>query len=216
MSDTQVVIDQERVPTAEGELPRTGQGPAGQPSSSNSKLASPSVSALKAIESVNDNAEPRTESRTMALPGPGDGSPPKRGIATSALIFLFDAARVVAILLFKALREVYWALDRDAKVRSQGLQTVGRVVATKTEKHEDPESGTYYTHSVSYDFEVDARTHTASKNVGALGDLKRGVPIRVYYLPGTYPPDSALDTEPRALGRAIKREHGAELGPNRG
>ena len=212
MSDTQVVIDPERVSTTEGEALRTERRFAGQPGSSNGKLASPPASAFMTIESESRDTKSRTEPGTTESPGSADSDPRLPGMVMRVVDFLFE----VPILLFKGLREVYWALDRDAKVRSQGLQTIGRVGATKTEEHEDSESGTYYTHSVYYDFDIDDSKHAASKNVGSLGDLKRGVPIRVYYLPGTYPLASALDTQPRALGIAEKRGMAASPGPNRG
>ena len=46
--------------------------------------------------------------------------------------------------IFMVLREVYWTLDPDAKCRSVGVQTVGRVAGTETEEHEDPESGSVF------------------------------------------------------------------------
>ena len=112
----------------------------------------------------------------------------------------FTALRGVVRFLFAALREAYWVLDRDAKVRSQGLQTLGRVVQTESEKHTDAETGNVtYSHHVSYEYRLGSRTHSARKGVAKLGNLVRGVPIRVYWLPETHPVASAIDREPRAL-----------------
>ena len=107
--------------------------------------------------------------------------------------------RTTVVGLFRALREGYWLIDRDAKVRSQGLQTEGRVVKTETREHRGSEWDTHYTHHVTYEYQVDSRRHTAEKEVGSLGDLRRSVPIRVYFLPGTYPLRSAIDRTPRGL-----------------
>ena len=189
MSDTQVVKDQELVSTMEEDLSRTGQGFAGRPSSPNGKVASPP-------------SEPTVKA---------DPRPRRPGMVTRVVTLPFIALKAAGVLIFEGLREVYWALDRDAKVRSQGVQTVGRVVKTTTEKHEDSESGVYYTHTVRYDFNVDDRWHNDTKKVSSLGDLKRDGPIRVYYLPGTYPLASAVDTPPRALGPA-REELGRTVG----
>ena len=76
--------------------------------------------------------------------------------------------------VFESLREAYWLLDSDAKVRSQGVQTVGRVLKTRTEEHHDPETGTSYTHYVTYEYQVDAERHTTEKRVSRLGLVERG------------------------------------------
>ena len=102
--------------------------------------------------------------------------------------------------IFSALRGAYWLLDPDAKCRSVGLQTVGRVDKTQTHEHTDPETGgVSYTHHVTYRFDSDGETHSTQKKVGSLGNLKNGSPIRVYYLPDTDRPNSAIDWEPRTL-----------------
>lgn len=103
---------------------------------------------------------------------------------------------------FRVLRELYWLLDPDAKVRSRGLQIMGRVVATETTTRTvrgeyGEETITIY--HVTYDFVAHGLTHTAQKKVGSLANLGRGAAIRVYYLPETYPLKSAIDWEP---GRA--------------
>ena len=91
-------------------------------------------------------------------------------------------------------------LDPDAKCRSRGLNTVGRVTGTETEEHEDPETGSIsYTHHVTYTYRVDSGTLTDTKRVGSLGSLKKGAAVRVYFLPDTVPVRSALDRDPRAL-----------------
>ena len=107
--------------------------------------------------------------------------------------------------LFSALREAYWVLDRDSNVRTQGLQTVGRVTRAEKREHTDSEGDTYYTRHVTYQFEVDGARHTAEKSVGDLRDLKRGVPIKVYFLPDTSPPRSAIDKGAWALSEGQKR-----------
>ena len=100
---------------------------------------------------------------------------------------------------FRAIRAVYWMLDRDAKVRSRGLQTVGRVVGTRTEEHSDGEGGTGYTDYVRYRFEANRGTRTDEKRVNDFGGVKGGDAIRVYYLPDTAAFDSAIETAPSAL-----------------
>ena len=97
---------------------------------------------------------------------------------------------------FRAIRAIYWMLDRDAKVRSRGLQTVGRVTGTRTEEDTDSEGDTYYTHYVRYRFEAEGRTRTDEKKVGSLGKLSEGDPMKVYYLSELDRLDSALDWEP--------------------
>jgi hypothetical protein len=141
----------------------------------------------------------------MSVEHPRSPQPPQHGRFAKAL-------RDAWLFPFRALRAVYWVLDGDAKVRSRGLQTVGRVVSTKTEQHRDPESGTYYTHHVSYEYVVDGRRHTADMQVGELGSLKKGVPIRVYYLPGTHPLACALDGQPQALDPRAQRDLEASAG----
>ena len=105
---------------------------------------------------------------------------------------------------FRAIRAIYWMLDRDAKIRSQGVQTVGRVANTRTESqvYRDSETGTeetIYTHYVSYEFVAGGRTHTREKKVGSLAGLSAGSTIRVYFLPDTATSDSAIDWDPRVL-----------------
>jgi hypothetical protein len=46
---------------------------------------------------------------------------------------VLSVPRIVLLSPFKALRRLYWLVDRDARIRSQGLQTAGVVVATNTE-----------------------------------------------------------------------------------
>lgn len=107
---------------------------------------------------------------------------------------------------FRALREFYWLLDKDAKARGVGLQTVGHVTKVETKVHNDPEYGTSYTYHVTYDFRAADRTHTAKKQVDSLGGLRRDDVVKVYYLHDTYPLHihSAIDLRPRALGEHEK------------
>ena len=117
---------------------------------------------------------------------------------------ILSVLRFLLLFPFKALRQLYWLIDSDAKIRSLGLQTVGSVVKTRTSSKvvRDPEFGTeetVYTHYVTYRFDADGGTHSGVKTVGSLGNLKAGSPIRVYYLSNTYPPNSAIDWEPGAV-----------------
>ena len=115
---------------------------------------------------------------------------------------------------FRALREFYWLLDPDAKCRSIGLQTVGRVDKKESEEHKDYETGRVsYTYHVSYGYQSDVGDHTDLKKVGTLGKLRKGASIRVYYLPDTYRPDSAIDWEPRTLAEQEVRS--LEASPER-
>ncbi len=99
-----------------------------------------------------------------------------------------------------ALHETYWLLDPDAKCRSVGSQTVGRVDGMESEEHTDYETGrTSYTHYVRYAYKVDDRSHTARKKVGSLANVLKRDALRVYYLPDTYPLKSAIDWNPRAV-----------------
>ena len=139
-----------------------------------------------------------------------DRSPaPQRGGFATALLgvgtFPFRALGAVCTSSGRALRAVYWAMDTDAKVRSLGLQTVGHVVATKTEEHTDSEGGTSYTRYVTYEYQVEGRKYTHRKQVGTLESLKKAVPVRVYYLPGTHPLACALDGHPQALDAGARR-----------
>ena len=117
---------------------------------------------------------------------------------------MLGALRLVLLSPFKAVREVYWFLDPDSKVRSQGLRTVGSVIATCTTSKvvRPPESDTdqiIYTHHVTYGFDANGDTHSREQKVESLGNLKEGSLIRVYYLPNTDPPKSAISPEPRAV-----------------
>ena len=113
--------------------------------------------------------------------------------------------REVWVFVLEVLREAYWLFDKDAKVRSQGLQTVGHVVRTQTREHTDSEGLTWETHHVIYEYQIDGSRYMVEKQVGSLAAVKPGVPIRVYFLPGAYPPRSAIDRTPRALA---EREEG--------
>lgn len=102
----------------------------------------------------------------------------------------------------RALREIYWVLDRDAKARSKGHRTVGTVDKTETRTHVDQYGRRSYTYHVTYQFEVDGWDYRQTKKVGSLsslGGVRRGDKITVYYLPDSYPPRSAIDWKPRVL-----------------
>ncbi len=125
----------------------------------------------------------------------------RSGVLTRRIL---SVLQILLLFPFKALRQLYWLTDPDAKIRSQGLQTIGSVVKTRTSSKvvRDQETGTeetVYTHYVTYRFDANGGTHSGEKTVGSLGNLKEGSPIRVYYLPDTYPPNSAIDWEPGAM-----------------
>ena len=48
--------------------------------------------------------------------------------------------------------------------------------------------------------------------MGNLESLKKGVPVRVYYLPGTRPLACALDGQPQALGPRARKDLEANAG----
>ncbi len=112
---------------------------------------------------------------------------------------VLSVLRVLLLFPFKALRQLYWLIDPDAKCRSVGLQTVGRVVRTETRSGTTTEGGTWESHHVTYRFDTNGETHSGEKQVGSLWNLKNRPPITVYYLPNTYPLKSAIDWEPRAV-----------------
>ena len=128
------------------------------------------------------------------------------GESRSGVLFrrVLSVLRVLLLFPFKALRQLYWLIDHDAKIRSQGLQVVGSAVATRTSSRlvRNPETDTVSivdTHYVAYRFDANGETHLGEKKVGSLGNLKWDSPIRVYYLPDKCPPDSAIEWEPRAV-----------------
>ena len=128
-----------------------------------------------------------------------------RSIADRIARRCLRAAIYVGTLPFRGVRALYRAIDTDAKVRSQGVQTVGRVEMTKTDTQvsKDPETGretTTYTHYVSYSFPADRETRTDQKKVGSLSGVRTGSAIRVYFLHNGSRVDSALDWSPGALG----------------
>ena len=121
-----------------------------------------------------------------------------RGIGSATRqvgIFVFKAL----IIVLKALREVYWVLDRDSKVRAQGLQTVGQVVKTEEKENTGPEGDVYYTQHVTFQYKVGGRTRTVEKKVHRFDGVYRGDRIRVYYLPRTQGLDTAIDRDLKPL-----------------
>ena len=146
---------------------------------------------------------PAESNGMVALPLPtGPPAQSNGNIQTQPDHRIFTTWGEAWLVPFRALREFYWLLDKDAKARGVGLQTVGHVTKMETEVHNDPEHGTSYTYHVTYDFRAAARTHTAKKQVDSLGGLRRDDVVKVYYLPDTYPLHihSAIDLRPRALG----------------
>lgn len=119
----------------------------------------------------------------------------------------------IATAPFRALRELYWFLDSDAKVRSVGYRTVGTINRTETETHTD-QYGTTYTYHVTYDFAVDDFTFTHRKKVNSLNGLRRGEKIVVHYLPNFHPPRSAVHHPPVRLSeRQIETEWASWASP---
>ena len=118
------------------------------------------------------------------------------------------ALRGVGRGLMKATKETYWFFDGDAKVRSQGEQTVGEVTKAETRKRlvEDPEGDyTVTTHHVAYEFEAGGKTRTVEKQVGKLGMMRKGTAVRVYYMTEGHEVKSALDRSPMPLRRIQAR-----------
>ena len=219
MSNTQPVTDHEDVSTEKTGVRPTVQGRPRRSGSPNGAVVfSPSVRREQSIPGERTVVSPGRPAKPspMIVGHPRSPEVPQSGGFTKALrgacTFPFKALGAVCVSFGRALRAVYWVLDSDAKVRSQGLQTVGRVVATKTEEHRDPESGTSYTHHVTYEYQVDGRKHTYTKQVGNLKSLSKGVPIRVYFLPDTYPLACALNGQPRALDERARRDMEASSG----
>ena len=93
-------------------------------------------------------------------------------------------------------QEPHGFLDRDARARSTGLRTTGRVIGGKTREHTDGEGGTHCSYHVTYEYKDGGSTHTAERRVDSYGNLRRGDSIKVYLLLDTYPPATAIDLEP--------------------
>ena len=201
MSNTRVVTDREDVTTKEELLDKAQ-------TRANGRAASPELGTPGAVSSVRRVPGRRSESRTVDESGPRNSGAQGRGPVTKVFIAVLNAPMHAGVLVFKAAREAYWVLDRDAKVRSQGLRTVGRVLSTTTREHTDSEGGTSYSYHVSYEYQVNGKGHSAEKQVGGLGALKRGVPLRVFFLPDTYPLASAINTRPQPLGRTDLDRYG--------
>ena len=147
-------------------------------------------------------------SGSLELQSPAEGlraePVPDRTMAHRIARRCLRAALYVGTMPFRGVRALYWAIDTDAKVRSQGVQTVGRVESTKTDTqvHTNPETGaesTTYTHYVSYSFPAGGEARQGQKKVGSLGSMKRGSVLRVYFLPDGNRVDSAIDWNPRVL-----------------
>ena len=152
------------------------------------------ITAPGRVNGTNSNLEWESmpEVRPFRYPGPGKDRKPKE-------LDKEDQGTWWTIWTapFRALREFYWLLDPDAKCRSVGLHTVGRVDDTQSEEHTDSETGKkFYTHYVWYTYQVDGRSRSARKKVDNYDRLKKGRGIRVYYLPDTYPVRSAIDWRP--------------------
>ena len=191
------VKDQARVSVTEERIRRAAQAAPGR-SAANGVVAVDRPG-LKKVPSI-----PSQEATGPAEPDISNGNRQER-----------KEGRVLAALrkgwafLFEALREAYWFLDPDAKCRSVGLQTVGRVLKTETRTHTDPEGGESTSHHVTYEYQVDATRHTLEKSVGSLGGLKKGDPIRVYYLVDSsgrnLSPKSAIDRRPARMSGSTRR-----------
>jgi len=223
MSDVTVTTDQEDVSTEKTGVRPTVQRPPGRPGSPNgAAVTPPSVRNGQSVPRERIAVSPQRPVLQVPMsvehPVPSnDRSPaPQRGgfakVSLGVGTFPFRALGAVCIASGRALRAVYWAMDGDAKVRSLGLQTVGSIVATETEQHTDSEGGTSYTHHVTYEYQVEGKKYSHRKQVGNLESLGKGVPVRVYYLPGTRPLACALDGQPQALDPRTRRELEASAG----
>ncbi len=196
-------LDQEGVQMTEGELLRTAKRRTNGSDSAAAMAAPPTNGRVgQPAFDLERTAPPELpEGRRSANGGSSLPVAPSDGSRWSQLAgAAINGMQRVWVGFVEVLREAYWLLDRDAKCRSVGLQTVGRVESKRTEKHADPESGsTSYTHYVTYAYQVDGRSHLQEKRVNRFGGLKKDDAIRVYFLPETVKPDSAIDLEPRAL-----------------
>ena len=101
------------------------------------------------------------------------------------------------IYQFKALREVYWLMNSDAKVRSQGRHTFGRVDKIETRQNEGAEDGTYETQHVTYGFQADGNNHTSEQKVSSISRISVGDTISVFYMPDRVPVRSAIEPRPQ-------------------
>lgn len=115
------------------------------------------------------------------------------------------------IYQFKALREVYWLMNSDAKVRSQGRQTVGRVEKLETRQHRDSEGDTYETHHVTYRFQTNGDGHTREQKVCSIDRIGVGDTIRVYYMPDRVPVRSAIEPRPKPESGIVNRDRNSAV-----
>ena len=201
MSETQLLKTQEKVSVTEEGLHREVEAKSSIP------LSKTRVQPQQAKEA--------NGARPVATQGP---APSDKGTHRRLAGGIVRILRIAWDFLFSELREAYWLLDPDAECRSVGLQTVGHVDKTETEEHTDSETGTSYTYYVKYAYQIEARTHSARKKVGSLGKLLKGDALRVFYLTDdpydrSQSPKSAIDLEPRALGKQERRR--LEVGPGR-
>ena len=63
---------------------------------------------------------------------------------------------------------------------------------------------TTYSYHVIYEFVVGGRVHTEMNNVDSYGRLQKGDNITVYYLTRFFPPQSAIDRNPRELSGPLR------------
>jgi hypothetical protein len=89
-------------------------------------------------------------------------------------------------------------MDRDAKVRSRGDETVGEVTKKRTERYET-ENGYGYTYFVSYAFKALGRDRTDEKKVDTFEDVGKGDRIKVFYLDEPNRFGSAIDKKPVSI-----------------
>ena len=83
---------------------------------------------------------------------------------------------------------------RGEKQRALNIGVIGTA-----SKHHPSQSRTWDTYFVTYEFNVDGRSHTREQKVKSLLGCRRDMPIVVYYLPENYPPKSAIDRKPQEL-----------------
>ncbi|MCI5130320.1 MAG: DUF3592 domain-containing protein [Candidatus Electrothrix sp. EH2] len=72
----------------------------------------------------------------------------------------------------------------DAKIRSKGVRTTGKVIKCDTQTTHGAYGAVYKTHYVTYEYEdADGKMYSAKKQVSSLAGMTEGSAITVYYLP---------------------------------
>jgi hypothetical protein len=112
----------------------------------------------------------------------------------------------IVLLPLRLIKEIYWLFDRDAKIRSLGLMTVGTIVSVneqiKTSQVESllsDDTVETVAWNITYSFETDGGHPAATKEVNRQPSLNSGHKVKVYYRTNTFPNPSALDRDMRVL-----------------